>query len=88
MRFKKPKKRRVSQTEDGDEAYERSENAIVHVPKSLVNAIAKKIHNQVMGDVLLLQKMCSCTGFLWENRARTRFSQRKPVHEHIFSKTG
>ena len=52
VRFKKPKKRRVSQTEDGDEAYERSENAIVHVPKSLVNAIAKKIHNQVMGDVL------------------------------------
>ena len=52
VRFKKPKKRRVSQDEDGDEAYERSENAIVHVPKSLVNAIAKKIHNQVKGDVL------------------------------------
>ena len=52
VRFKKPKKRRVSQTKDGDEAYERSENAIVHVPKSLVNAIAKKIHTQVMGDVL------------------------------------
>ena len=43
VRFEKPKKRRVSQTEDGDEAYERSENATVHVPKSLVNAIAKKI---------------------------------------------
>ena len=52
VRFEKPKKRRVSQTEDADEAYERSENATVHVPKSLVTAIAKKIHNQVMGDVL------------------------------------
>ena len=52
VRFKKHKKRRVSQTDHGEEAYERSENAIVHVPKSLVNAIAKKIHTQVMGDVL------------------------------------
>ena len=52
VRFKKQKKRRISQTEDGDEEYERSENAIVHVPKSPVNAIAKKIHTQVMGDVL------------------------------------
>ena len=52
VRFNKHKKRRVSQTDHGEEAYERSENAIVHVPKSLVNAIAKKIHTQVMGDVL------------------------------------
>ena len=57
MRFKKHKKRRVSETDHGEEAYERSENAIVHVPKSLVNAIAKKIHTQVMGDVV--QRMTS-----------------------------
>ena len=38
------------------------------------------------GGVVLLQKMCSCRGFLSENRVRTQFSQRKPVHEHIVSK--
>ena len=57
VRFKKHKKRRVSQTDHGEEAYESSENAIVHVPKSLVHAIAKKVHTQVMGDVL--QRMTS-----------------------------
>ena len=57
MRFKKHKKSRVSQTDHGEEAYERSENAIVHVLKSLVNAIAKNIPTKVMGDVL--QRMTS-----------------------------
>ena len=52
VHFKKHKKRRVSETDHGDEAYEKSENAILHVPKSLVNAIAKKFDTQVMGDVL------------------------------------
>ena len=29
--------------------------------------------------------MCSCTGFLCDNRVSTRFSHRKPVHDDIFS---
>ena len=52
LRFNKHKKRRVPQTDHGGEAYERPENAIVHVPKSLVHAIAKHIHHHVTGDVL------------------------------------
>ena len=52
VRFKRHRNCRASQTDHGEEAYEKSENAIVHVSRSLANAIARRIHTQVMGDVL------------------------------------